>query len=54
MEVIISNTVFKKFLAIFEPDSSQEIKPEEQLLRPLLYCKKRRIPSLICNLRSTN
>ena len=32
MEVIISHTVFQEFLAIFEPDSPQEMRPEDQLL----------------------
>jgi hypothetical protein len=41
MEVIISNTVFKKFLAIFEPDSAQEIRPEEQLLAAASLLQKK-------------
>ena len=41
MEVIISNTVFKKFLAIFEPYSSQEMRPEEQLLAAASILQKK-------------
>ena len=41
MEVIISNTVFQEFLAIFEPDSPQEMRPEEQLLAAASLLQKK-------------
>ncbi|MFM7092416.1 MAG: hypothetical protein ACKOZZ_16570, partial [Bacteroidota bacterium] len=41
MEVIISHTVFQEFLAIFEPDSPQEMRPEEQLLAAASLLQKK-------------
>ena len=41
MEVIISKTVFQEFLAIFEPDSPQDMRPEEQLLAATSLLQKK-------------
>ena len=41
MEVIISHTVFQEFLAIFEPDSPQEMRPEEHLLAATSLLQKK-------------
>jgi hypothetical protein len=41
MEVIISKTVFQKFLAIFEPDSPQYMRPEEHFLAATSLLKKK-------------
>jgi hypothetical protein len=41
MEVIISKTIFQEFLAIFEPDSPQEMRPEEQLLAAASLLQKK-------------
>jgi hypothetical protein len=41
MEVIISYTVFQEFLAIFKPDSPQEMRPEEQLLAATSLLQKK-------------
>ena len=49
MEVIISHTVFQEFLAIFEPDSPQEMRPEDQLLAAASLLQKKE--DIIANLQ---
>lgn len=41
MEVIISHIVFREFLAIFEPDSPQEMRPEDQHLTAASLLQKK-------------
>jgi hypothetical protein len=50
-EVIISKTVFQEFLAIFEPESPQDMRPEKHLIAAtsLLQKKEDTIANAICD-----